>query len=713
MISLDFETRSRCDLKACGAYRYAEDPSTEILVIAVSKDGGPTEAWDIRQPVERNLALELLRLAIEEKQEIHAFNAQFEYVILKYVAARQLGLPVPDIGTLRCTSAVARIAGCPPGLAKTGEFLRIPQEKDKIGSALIRLFSIPAKDGTFLSPTSDKMVTTGGVKMKAGEAFDRFVEYCRRDVIAEQQVAEALAPFALKGDMLEAFLFDLRMNDRGVPVDVPTLRHAQTLVEEHERRLTTEFQGLTGFAPGQRDRVLGWLQEEGYQGDSLDKEARAAFGGDDSLSSQGKAALDLKAQLSFAAVKKIKAMLDMVMSDGRIRGSFLFYGAQKTGRWTNQKVQFQNMKKPPKRVRGFINSAYADVAAGIDLDTFRDFYGDPYEILACLVRYFVRPDNGVGVYDLDFASVEARILPMLIGAERILDKVRRDEDLYIGLRDRLRAEFPHYDFIDRDIAKTITLACQFDGGKNAVNTATNGRFTEAECAKVAKMVREENPEFQPAWRRFLDCWVEAFRNPGRWVEVTKHVAFGYSVTKPFRRMLMRLPSGRRITYPYPEAKPITMALLVEKTWVGDGVFEDRESWVRLDGHLTTAECGEKLNTKANGSFFPEGNVVKSFHSHDLSFYGHVKDSHYGRVQTRGGDLLQSATQATGVDLLIHGCTLAERSGLDPWFVVHDQVLTTARGGIDTLERCATTVPEWFKGFPLGAEAEWKASYSKD
>ena len=40
MIFLDFETRSRCDLRSRGVYNYAQDPSTEVSCMSYAFDDG-------------------------------------------------------------------------------------------------------------------------------------------------------------------------------------------------------------------------------------------------------------------------------------------------------------------------------------------------------------------------------------------------------------------------------------------------------------------------------------------------------------------------------------------------------------------------------------------------------------------------------------------------------------------------------------------------
>lgn len=709
-ISIDFETRSRIDLGDCGAYRYSEHKDTEALVIAV-REGLPSEnrpvlTWDIRRDHRTSDAFALMTRAIREGWEIHAFNSQFEWTVFKYVLPRQFpGVPVPKIEQMRCTAAVCRTAGLPPSLARAAEFLKLPVQKDKTGKSLIRLFSIPRADGTFLSPVSGETVTVDGTKMTAAEAFDLFVEYCAQDVRTEVEIAKVMKPFELKGFMLDCFLADARMNDRGVPVNRAALLNAMRLYEEHESSLSKSFEEITGLSPSQNVAFLAWMKDRGYPGDSIDAKTRERHGNSEDLTDEARDAMRIKAELSFAAVKKIPAILNWLMDDDHVRGSFLWFGAQKTGRWTSKGPQWQNMKKPPKWLRPITEEVFSALERGMDLELFDFSYGNPYEVIASMARYFVRfPDDMI--YDLDFAGVESRILPMLIGADRIMEKFHRGEDIYVSIAEALSLAFNKT--IDRDMGKTITLATQFQGGWHAVYTATGETWNRPDCEKAVATIRRENPEFAPAWRAFQDAFVEALDNPDRWHEATRYVRFHYSEEGPFPRMLMRLASGRDITYPLPEKSPITMCRVERLVKDGKGRKEWKHlRWERVPGHRDLEETDYLIVEDPASE-----RVAKVFHTWELSFYGHVKDGRYGRVKTYGGDLLQSATQGTGVDLLANGLITAERNGFEPFFAVHDQALAPARGDKDLFVRSMCDVPEWFEGFPLEAEADIVRSYCK-
>ena len=1045
--SLDFETTSKCPID-CGSYRYASDPSTRILLFAIAKDDEDPVIWRIDEPdsPESCKALYLFRMAVKEGSPIRAFNVGFEAAICKYVLERQLGIKPPALEQWRCTQFLCRRSGAPPSLAKAAEFLKLGDQKNPIGKALIGVFSDQNKTVDLLPPKGDRTdkewkklkrpstspileddipwdwsFSIAGGRMTVREAWDTFIAYCRQDVVVEREVARKLAKMEPSPEVLAGFLFDLKMNDRGVPVDLPTLRKAQDLIVSYESELSGSFEKITGLRPSQTAAALKWLKSHGYAGDSLNAATVADVRKKhyDKLDTKGRKALDIRVALSFAAVKKVPAMMQWVCPDSRIRGAFTFYGAQKTGRWTSQGPQFQNMKKPGKKIKKLVPYIYSLLAAGeLDNELVTILFGNPYEIYASLSRYFVRIP-GQQIYDVDFAQVEARILPALIGCERILDKFRRGEDIYMDVANALG--------VDRDMGKVISLLCiaegelvltdkglvpiekvsrchrvwdglewvshegviykgeseviecqglratsdhevyvtpwhkkplaevvrtgewivttefqgspipvvfpdelealqdefrlrgvdgplpmrqgergglqhakdgserelrdmqepvegerlpslvaepggsaaaavsesercavsslwrpgnpvsfrdhggrlsldhakfgssqgpdarsnlqqralragepalghlrgaaqqhpeiqdaagvsagglalreehgassvlrganpptdssegavgregaeeglashcrkvrvydilnagprhrftvsgklvsncQFQGGWRAVKVPLGDKITEADARKAVSVYRKENPEVVEAWSVFQDTWIKALRNPGQWHNATEKVKFAYSTKDPFPRMLMRLPAGRDIVYPYPKAQPITMVRFARNVVVKvpseqPTVREEKSDWERLAGHLDPQQVAAYVNL-GDSFLCPWERITGHFHTHELEFWGHIKDAHWGTVKTYGGDLLQSATQGTGMDFLLHGCVEAERRGHEPFFVVHDQALGHHAEGrtLEDFIEALCTRPAWFPDFPLDADGSMADSYQK-
>lgn len=342
---LDYETRSRADLRKVGAARYAADPSTRILMFAIRKNTGKTLLWlnpVFGVPCKTNAeALLLLKEACNDPEAlIYAHNAPFEMFISHYRLLLDVGIPMFPVEKLRCTMAMARKAGLRVSLENVGEDLGMRQLKFNYGRSLIYKFSVPQKKtGEFIEPKAEP------------EKFIEFGEYCVRDVDAESEAHGRMAMFELKGMALETFLFDLRMNLRGFPVNVAALKHAQSIIEKIQTEVSTEFKQLTGLEPTQREKVKAYLSLvceadlANLQGKTIDKFLKALDAAEEEdeeydetdldvpvSNEKTRRILELYKQVRFAAVKKVKTMLDCVCPDGYIRGMFTWHGAG-TGRW--------------------------------------------------------------------------------------------------------------------------------------------------------------------------------------------------------------------------------------------------------------------------------------------------------------------------------------------------------------------------------------------
>jgi hypothetical protein len=338
---LDFETKSRSDLKKVGAYRYACDPSTRVLMFAIARGDEEPVLW-VNPEFDADLisnprALTLLDEALADPEALlWAHNAEFERAVSRYRMKPDIGRDPPPTERWRCTAALARKAGLRASLANVAEDLNLGQKKWGEGYQLIRLFSIPQKTtGEFTDPLTEPA------------KFARFGDYCLQDVRSEREVHQRLKPFELKTAALETFLFDARMNDRGLPLNMAALRHADAMIDRVQARVTAEFQKLTGLNPTQRDKVKAYLEGLGLKlanmqsktTDDVISEHDEEDDGEDMLFEPGEnptdialKALALYKQVSYAAVKKVKTMLACACPDGQARGMFLYHGAG-TGRW--------------------------------------------------------------------------------------------------------------------------------------------------------------------------------------------------------------------------------------------------------------------------------------------------------------------------------------------------------------------------------------------
>jgi DNA polymerase family A len=320
ILHLDYETKSRAPLKDVGAHRYAEDESCEILLCAASwDDQDEVFLWvNPKYGTAEMTGCDNAKVTqmVAEADIIYAHNAPFEAAIT-WAKGACYGFNIP-IEKWRCTMAMARTAGLPPSLEMVGEVLGLTDQKDRRGKALIKLFCEPQKDGEFVNPRD-----------RPDDWFD-FGEYCKQDVRTEKAVHRALKPFELKGEVLKTFLFDLRMNQRGIPVNVAALRNALAIINEVQGTTEIQFRRLTGLNPTQREEVRKLVNLPDMQRETVEAallETPTSFGME-----QRQRVLKLYQNLSYAAVAKVETMLGCVCRDGRVRGCHTFYGTG-PGRW--------------------------------------------------------------------------------------------------------------------------------------------------------------------------------------------------------------------------------------------------------------------------------------------------------------------------------------------------------------------------------------------
>lgn len=576
MYHLDFETRSRADLKKVGAFRYANDTSTEILCVAISKDDEEPVIWTCTGRVEygnaeQGKALKLIREISDNPEAlVYAHNSGFECSVADALWQKTFGCPPPRHDQWRCTMAMARRAALPASLDKCSQALGLTQKKDARGSSLIRKFCVPQKTrtkkikgyskdpdygamlpdiawgpevvGDFLNPEDDP------------DAFKELCDYCVQDVRVEKAIHKKLHAFELKGLHLSVFQLTLDINTRGIPVNLDALQKAQKIIDAETQRLTTEFQRITGLLPTQTAKVLAWLKSVGYEGDNLRAETLEEALDDEEFdaSTPYGAALSLKKQISYASLKKVAAMIACAgPHDNRVRGTLNDYGAG-TGRWSASLIQPQNFKRPSKHLEKLTESIYRDIIAGADAAYLSLVYGPPLECISSCIRHFIHdyqqcdfcggapyPSSGLpcpeceGIgggeapfLDADYSAIEARLIAWQAKEEWRLEVFRTHGKIYEASANQMfgtpMEAFEEYkkengaSHPHRQKGKVAELALGYQGGVNAMLKmgAEKEGLTKKECAEIVKAWREASPNIVQLWYDVENAAKQAVKNPG-------------------------------------------------------------------------------------------------------------------------------------------------------------------------------------------------------
>lgn len=666
---LDFETYSAVDIRSMGAYRYISDPSAEILMMAVARNMEEpllwvNPRWECPELFTDDGVFELLEEIRSGDCPVYAHNAQFEAAVTKYRWVKDIDKHPVKLHQWRCTAAMARTAALRDSLALCAEDLLLAQQKDKRGGELIKLLSCPQK------PAARKGVDTTPYRITPLERPTEWAEfgaYCIQDVRTEQAVHQALKSFELKGQPLETFLLDLRINNRGVPVNVPAVRHARRLVDEAAPDLLRKFNGLTGLNPTQNVKLCQWFQQYGYPHNSLAADLVDPCLEDTSWATDPVAveALELKSILSFAALKKLDAMENCECGDGYVRGTLKFYGAG-TGRWSASLIQPQNYKRPEPEFAKFTGDMYSMICDGCSLTDLKVMYGDnPLGVLASCIRHFIQPHSGVFL-DADYAAIEARIVCWLAGQQDALNEYKAGTtDPYVTMAAIIyQVPYARVTKDQRFVGKQAVLGCGFQMWWNAFQAQClkyGVRLEDDICERAVTTFRNVRDKVAKLWPATEKAAKAAIAVPGKWHPAGPLLKFTVVKTAGKDFLVMRLPSGRNIVYPEP----------------------------KIEGGKIT-------------------------------FYGQIKEKRWGRKSTYGGKLVENATQGVAADIMANGACKAEKLGFEVATLIHDQALGYPRPGytdIDVeLEAFVTALcdlPSWADGLPIIAEGTVSKYYTKD
>jgi DNA polymerase len=324
-LHLDFETRSPLDIKKVGLDKYSRN--AEVLMMAYAVNDQLPQLW---LPPEDGPLPDHVDLLLRSNSVLKiAWNAAFERSILRHC----LGIESP-VSQWLDPSVMARYATLPPHLKGACEFLGLGDKAKHDGSKLIRKFCMPKKDGTFNQPTDFP------------EDWETFKEYCRQDVTAEREVLRLLQKnFSLSPFERKVWIIDSQINERGAPVDLPFVTEAKKLVDTEKARLAAELQQITGLEnPNSTTQLLPWLQARGYPYSSLLKKRVDLALNQEGIDDSVKYVLRLRGMLAKSSTSKLDAILSRV-TDSRLRHSYKYLGASRTGRWAGEGEQTQNLPR--------------------------------------------------------------------------------------------------------------------------------------------------------------------------------------------------------------------------------------------------------------------------------------------------------------------------------------------------------------------------------
>lgn len=486
VLRIDIETYSGRDIKNCGAYAYTESEDFEILLFAYAYDDEPVKVIDLTIDEIPDTVLEDLNNRRVLKT---AHNANFERTCLAKYYNRQMP---PE--QWQCTMVHGTLLGLPASLDMMSKALRLAQEKDNEGKALIRYFCMPCK------PTKANGGRTRNYPEHAPEKWAKFIEYCRQDVVVERSIAKKIAKFPFPEGEQRNWELDQRIADKGVRIDVDLVKHAIACQERYQASLSKKAKGLTGLEnPNSVQQLKDWLADMGYPVSSLNKDSVSELLADEDLDEDVREMLLLRQEMSKTSIKKYEKMQHARCHDGRVRGLLQFNGANRTGRWAGRLVQVQNL---PRNYIKDIAEVRKDLKAG-DYEAFEMMYSNVPDVLSQLIRTAFIAEDGYTFDITDFSAIEARVIAWLAGEQWRLDVFNSHGKIYEASASQMfHIPLEEVDKNLRQKGKVSELALGYNGGVNALIAmgALEMGLKENELQGIVDAWRKASPAITSLWR---------------------------------------------------------------------------------------------------------------------------------------------------------------------------------------------------------------------
>lgn len=549
-LSIDLETYSSVDLKKSGVYPYAESSDFEILLFAYAVNEGEVQVVDIA--CGEKVPYEILQALTDDTVTKWAYNCQFERVCLSYWLRRNYpqyfssySIAEDSVGNYldptswKCSRIWGAYMGLPLSLKGIGAVLKLDEQKMEEGSDLIKYFCKPCR------PTKKNGGRTRNLPAHNPEKWVLSKKYNKRDVEVELAIKEKLAKFPVPDFVWDEYHLDQEINDRGILLDMHFVEQAITVDAQTKVYLRSKIQEQTGLEnPNSVVQMKGWLSDNGGQAESLDKKAVKEL-----ISNSEEHIADVlsyRQQLAKSSVSKYTAMQNAVCADGRARGMFQFYGANRSGRWAGRLIQLQNL---PQNHMDDLEEARNLVRDG-NFAALEMLYDNIPNVLSELIRTAFIPKPRYKYIVSDFSAIEARVLSFLAGEQWRVDVFKAGKDIYCESASQMFCVPVVKNGINghlRQKGKIAELALGYGGSVGALKAmgALDMGLSEDELQPLVNAWRSSNPHITQLWWD-IDAAVKKAV-----MYKTSVQSHGFRIYYKSGMLFIDLPSGRRLVYVKP------------------------------------------------------------------------------------------------------------------------------------------------------------------
>ena len=657
-LSIDIETYSSVELPKCGVYKYTEAPDFDILLFGYSADGGPVQMVDLASG--ETIPDEVVAALTDDMVTKWAFNAQFERICLSrwlrdHGGFDNTGYSNPedsdgnylDPAAWKCTMIWSAYMGLPLSLEGVGTVLGLGKQKLTEGKDLIRYFCQPC------APTKANGGRTRNLPRHAPDKWTAFKRYNIRDVEVEMSIQDKLARFPVPDAVWEEYRLDQQINDRGVAIDRELVRQAIEMDARSRAELTTAMKALTALEnPNSVQQMKQWFSDNGLTIDSLGKKEVIEMLKTAPVELQK--VLLLRQQLAKSSIRKYQAMEKAVCADGRARGMFQFYGANRTGRWAGRIIQMQNL---PQNHLPDLAEARGLVRSG-DFDGVELLYEDVPDTLSQLIRTAFIAEPGYKFIVADFSAIEARVLAWFAGERWRQEVFESGGDIYCASASQMFKVPVEKHGVNghlRQKGKIAELALGYGGSVGALKAmgALDMGLTEDELQPLVTAWRNSNPNIVKFWWEIDRAAMNAVKYHMNGEVDNIHFCYQSGM------LFITLPSGRRLSY----IKP-------------------------------------KLGTN-------------QFGSECITYEGVGSTKKWERLETYGPKLVENIVQATARDILCYAMRTLSHCFIT--MHIHDELVIEAdpRMSLEAVCEQMGRTPPWAEGLKLRADGYETPFYKKD
>jgi DNA polymerase len=693
-VFIDFETYCETDLRKTSTKCYTSCESFDLLCMAWAVGDKPAELWLPEDP--------LPGFFYEpENYKFHAYNASFELAVLNNHCAPVHGWPEIPISQWECTAVRAAACGLPRALKHCGAALNLTQQKDDIGHRAMLHVCKPNKDG---------------VRNFNPDLLEKTYAYCQIDVEVEREIHKATP--AIPESEQTIWQLDYVINNRGIPVDLESCRHAVNLLEKHKQKLEQEIAELSSgeITTGRQvQRILGWLEiHHGVQLEDLSRPVVETALKDPDLPSEASRMLELRLELSRASVSKYQAMLDREYC-GRVHNSMMFYGAG-TGRWSGRGVQFQNLTRGSLKNQQQIEDVI-ELLPEEDPDLIEMLYGDTTAALSSCIRSMVKAPENKQLIACDYTSIEGVVVCALSQHTEMLKLFDSGADIYCEFGAKLY-EKPADEITkaERFVSKVAVLSLQYSCGflKFAEMLHAWGDNQDLEIPGT-KVIRGKTAQ--------LDKWNRVAELTGGEKSFTALQKHGTTlIAKPGKLTDHQIAAAYVVDVYRRANRPIV------EFWyaMGDAAFacvqtgepQHVNQFIKFDIYEQAGYQWLRMALPSGRSLYyfkPEikKQVETPIGKRDVLTCFNPNDRSAKRLYP--GLLVENATQAIARDILAQGLLNLERAGINTIFHVHDEACceTDLNVSVEQVQQLLCELPAWAQGWPIKAAGFTATRYRKD